>query len=72
MTSFWDYFAVGVTASTISSAVGALWTRMRRRRVLSDRAFVRAVHQAMQDAPHDGHDYRQARAAIAAVEARLR
>jgi hypothetical protein len=70
--TFWDYFTIGVAALLVHNAIGALWTRVRRRRVLSDRAFVRAVHQAMQDAPHDGHDYRQARAAIAAVEAKLR
>jgi len=29
------------------------------------------VHAAMQDAPHDGRDYRQARAALAYILARI-
>jgi len=29
------------------------------------------VHQAMQDAPHDGKDFRQARAAVANVLAQI-
>lgn len=33
------------------------------------RDLVLKVHEAMQNAPHDGKDYRQARAAIAAVSA---
>jgi hypothetical protein len=32
-------------------------------------ALVRAVHEAMQNAPHDGLPYRQARAAVDAVAA---
>lgn len=40
----------------------------RRERLLRTDRVVRAVHEAMQNAAHDGRDFRQARAAIEAVE----
>lgn len=45
-----------------------MWMARRKiGRALRERMLVIAVHEAMQNAPHDGRDYRQARAAIAAV-----
>jgi hypothetical protein len=35
------------------------------------RDLVLKVHQAMQDAPHDSQGYRQARAAIACIQAEI-
>lgn len=61
-----DYVIVGAIGGVTNAVAMWLWRRWRSRPTTA--AMIRYVHDAMHNAPHDGRDYRQARAAIAAVE----
>lgn len=52
-------------------ARAALSAFEERARLRDDASLVAAVHAAMQNAPHDGRDFRMARAALDAVESAL-
>ena len=61
----WGYIIAGIVGAALAFALS--WFRMyllRFRLLEDDGSLARVLHDEMLDAPHDGEDYRHARAAL--------